>query len=157
MLPTVPDVPFEFEALLESWRTSSPDVEAIVALRAFLDAKAHSIVEHLADELLIDALAAWQREGELLFAQRRWASAHVHYSQLGVLLENHAPLISAWCFGAAAECRIEDGDLVSGIADLADVLATLDKLQFAPGIEAMEHVIGDAVGRLESSGDFGSN
>jgi|GEM_PF-3615857 len=149
----MPDVPFEFEALLEEWRKSPPDGEAMAAIRTFLDGKAHSIVEHLADELLIDALAAWQREGELLFAQRRWPEARVHYAELSGLLKPHAPLIAAWCAGAAAECRLEDDDTVMGIAELADVLETLEALQFAPGIAAMEQVISDAVGRLESMPD----
>lgn len=149
-----PSIPFEFEALLEAWRDTGPSPEALFALREFLTQRVRSILEYLPDVQLIDALAAWQREGELLFAQRRWDEAHQHYRDLTTLLHPLEPRLALWCQGAAAECRVESGALLEGIADLAEVLEMLEARRDDAGIRVLEGLIGEAVGRLGEAVDL---
>lgn len=146
------ELPFEFEPLLEHWAATGGITPALGAIREFLNARARTILDYLPDDQLHWALAAWQREGELLFAQRQWAAAQSQYRELAELLAPHHAALAAWCRGAMAECRIQMGEVADGLADLADLLEELEDQGYAAGITAVEQAIVEAA---EGLGDAG--
>ncbi|MEO7993014.1 MAG: hypothetical protein ABI743_01335 [bacterium] len=143
------DTPFEFETLLTAWEGEADLTECYPRWRAFLETKAKMVIDHLADHQLTWAVAAWQRQGELFFAQRFIGKAEEVYRELYELLAEDQPVIGYWLIGALAECRVQRGEVEDGIADLADLLMILEEEHLPAAVEAMTLAISEAVPLLE--------
>lgn len=140
---------FDFDALLDDWVSRPSTDRDFPTIRAFLDARAKLIVEHLDPSLLPDAIAAYQREGEMLYGRRYLVKARTIYADLRDLFAPLDPLVALWCEAAVAECTVQMGQVEDGVAALADVLTQLEAIEHQPGIDAVSEIISESFPLLE--------
>ena len=145
-----PPAEFAFEALVEWWATTLGIQAAWPSIRGFFTVKAATITAHLPDNQLHWALAAWQREGEQLYAKRYMRHAAGVYEELRDLLLPHSPLLSLWCEGARAECLIQTGEIEAGLAALREVQRQFSAAGYRPAIDALQQTIDEALPYLDA-------
>ena len=137
---------FDFESLLEAWESAGMQ-DAFPSIRALLSPRAPSIIDILPNSQLPMALAAFQREGEMLVAQRKFAEARGLYESMRRVVEDWNWLLGRWCAGAEAECRMQLGEVADGLADLAELLEELEDRGEIEAVEAVASTISEWVER----------